>query len=116
MRSRRVADAYGQEQESSEGDHGPGLLHAGAVVGILLIQAGITMLAVSTWWRHVSLVLTSPSVGSVLWHLVTGALLVGVVGTEIRALVRGRKPPIVVVAAGTGAMVVVLLLEAFGPR
>ncbi|MEN5074041.1 hypothetical protein ABE437_09510 [Isoptericola cucumis] len=97
-------------------DQGPGLLQGAAVVGVALIQAGLVGLVVSTWWRHAGNIIQAPEIGSVLWHVLTAVLFVWVLVAEIRGLVRGRKTPLLVVSLATGAMVVVVLLEALGPR
>lgn len=114
MGSRHVTDAY--PDRGTADDHGPSPLRAAAVVGVVLIQAGVAGLVVSTWWRHAGGLIEDPAVGSVLWHLLTAVLFVGVVVAEIRALVRGRRSPLTVVSLATGAMAVAVLLEALGPR
>ncbi|MGF0118255.1 hypothetical protein ACQFYA_18330 [Promicromonospora sp. Marseille-Q5078] len=114
MGSRHVTDAY--PERGTADDHGPSPLRAAAVIGVVLIQAGVAGLVLSTWWRHARGLLEDPALGSVLWHVLTAALFVWVVVAEIRALVRARRSPLTVVSVATVAMVVAVLLEALGPR
>ncbi|MGH3588465.1 MAG: hypothetical protein ACRDQ0_19335 [Pseudonocardia sp.] len=102
--------------DSGQGEQGPGLLRGAAVVGIVLIQAGIAGLLISTWWRHAQNILQTLSIGPALWHVLIAVLFVWVVVAEIRALVRGRRAPLLVVSVATGAMAVAVLLEALGPH
>ncbi len=108
MASRHVT-GYGDDQ-------GSGLLKGAAVFGVSLIQAGLVGLVASTWWRHAQNAIESPVVDTLVWHALTAVLVVWVIVAEIRALVRRRKAPLLVVSIATGAMLVAVLLEALGPR
>ena len=102
-------DGYPDEQ-------GPNPLHAAAVVGVALIQAGLAGLFVTTWWRHVQTIVESPELPPALFRVLSAVLFVWVVVAEVRGLVRGRRSPLLVVSLAGAATVGVLLLEVLAPR
>ncbi|MFE6971413.1 hypothetical protein [Isoptericola sp. NPDC057653] len=96
-------------------DRGDRLLRGAAVAGLALIQAGVAGLFVSAWWRHVLNVLDAPSVGGVVWRLLTAGLFVWVLVAEIGALRRRRRSPVLVISLALAAMVGAILLETLAP-
>ncbi|MFD6177870.1 MULTISPECIES: hypothetical protein [unclassified Isoptericola] len=96
-------------------DRGDRLLRAAAVTGLALIQAGVAGLFVSAWWRHVLTVVDAPSVGGVVWRLLTLVLFVWVLGAEVGALRRRRRAPVLVISLSLAGMVGAILLETLAP-